>query len=214
MAFNSIGCVSMQRRASQGQFGTVIVLNGPSAAGKSSVQKAFLALKMPELWIKVGIDNLFDFPMPDITPDNLAYWQSENDIRWVTVDKNIDGKSSITLHVGPQGEKVAAAMHSAIAAYAINGCNVIVDYIAYEKDWLLDIEQKLKPFNTIFVAVDISIDELERREAQRKTSPVGHARSHYKMVYWDKAYDIRVNTETNSAEEVARQISSFLSHKL
>ena len=44
--------------------GTVIILNGPSASGKSSIQKEFQTLMMPNLWIKLGIDNLFDKPMP------------------------------------------------------------------------------------------------------------------------------------------------------
>ena len=51
--------------------------------------------------------------------------------------------------------------------------NRIVDYIAYNKDRIDDLERKLKPYDAYYIAVDISLDELERREAARKTSPVG-----------------------------------------
>lgn len=186
--------------------GSIIVLNGPSAAGKSSIQKAFQKLNMPDLWVKVGIDNLFDFPMPEITQENLSYWQNENKIRWVSATKDSQGKNVVSLHVGELGEQVAYAMNSAIAAYAQNGCNVIVDYIAYKHEWILDLEKKLSPFRVFYVAVDISLEELERREQARKTSPVGHARSHYAQVYWDKNYDLKVNVENQSAEEVAKII--------
>src|SRR5580698_7962543 len=207
------GCVHLGRGHKPMIPGMIIILNGPSVAGKTSIQKAFQQLKMPELWLKVGIDNLFDLPMPDITPKNLSYWQEKNTIRWVTTTKDKAGKAVVSLHVGEQGERVAIAMNSAIAAYAQNGCNLIVDYIAYKKEWFLDLQNKLAPYKVFYVAVDISLEELEKREAARKTSPVGHARSHYAQVYWDKNYDLRINTKDQSAEEIAKSIAEFIDQK-
>lgn len=201
-----LGCVHGNPMIKTVKPGSIIVLNGPSVAGKSSIQKAFQKINMPELWVKVGIDNLFDFPMPEITAENISYWQTQNKIRWVSSSIDGDGKNIVSLHVGEQGERVAFAMNSAIAAYAENGCNVIVDYIAYKKSWFDDLERKLSPYRVFYVAVDISLSELEKREAARKTSPVGHARSHYGQVYWDKSYDLRVNSENQSAEEIAKKI--------
>ena len=89
------------------QKGIVIILNGPSGAGKSSIQSEFQHLMMPDLWIKLGIDNLFDKPMPDITLDNLAFWQNKNMIRWVNATKDKNENNIITLFVGEKGEKVA-----------------------------------------------------------------------------------------------------------
>ena len=191
--------------------GAVIILNGPSASGKSSIQKEFQALMMPKLWIKVGIDTLFDQPMPDITLENLAYWQSSNAIRWVesTVDK--DQNNIITLYVGAEGENVAYGMNSAIAAYAKSGCNVIVDYIAYKKEWIDDLQQQLKDIKTYWIKVALPLDVIEAREAARGTSPKGHARSHYDSVYWNIAYDLEVNSGQNSALEIAEKIKEFIS---
>lgn len=192
------------------QGGTVIVLNGPSGSGKSSIQKEFQKIMMPNLWVKVGIDNLFDKPMPDITLENLEYWQSKNPIRWVETTKDTENNNVITLFVGDQGDKVAYAMNSAIAAYAANGCNVIVDYIAYKQKWFKDLQEKLKPFNTYYVAVEIPLDVLEEREKARATSPSGHARSHYVSVYGDKKYDLTVNSHVNSAQQIAEQIKQLI----
>lgn len=190
--------------------GKIIILNGPSSAGKSSIQKEFQYLMLPNLWVKVGIDNLFDNPMPNITPENMHYWQSPNPIRWVEESKDEAGNKIITLFVGPQGEKVAYAMNSAIAAYAQNGCNVIVDYIAYKKEWFTDLQDKLKKFKTYYIAVDIPLDVLEQREEARGTSPKGHARSHYFTVYGDKKYDLRVDSYKNTAQEIAQQLKDFI----
>lgn len=190
--------------------GTVIILNGPSASGKSSLQKEFQVLMMPTLWIKVGIDTLFDQPMPDITLENLAYWQKENAIRWVESTKDKDQNNVITLFVGAEGEKVAYGMNSAIAAYAQSGCNVIVDYIAYKKEWIDDLQKQLKDIKTYWVKVSIPLEVIEAREAARGTSPKGHARSHYDSVYWNITYDLEVNSDQNSAIEIAKKIKDFL----
>ena len=190
--------------------GTVIILNGPSASGKSSIQKEFQTLMMPNLWIKLGIDNLFDKPMPDITLENLAFWQSENPIRWVTMSKDADENPIMTLFTGDQGDKVAYGMNSAIAAYAQNGCNIIVDYIAYKKEWIDDLQSKLKNIKTCWVKVNIPLSTLEEREVSRATSPKGHARSHYSSVYWNIQYDLEVNSDKDSAQTIATQIKEFL----
>lgn len=190
--------------------GTIILLNGPSGSGKSSIQKAFQKLMMPNLWLKTGIDDLFDRVMPDITPENLEYWQSKNSIRWVETAKDKDGKPVITLFVGKQAEKVAYAMNSAIVAYAQNGCNVIVDYIAYDQAWLKDLQEKLQNIKTYYVKVDISLDVLEQREAARGTSPQGHARSHYHSVYGDITYDLVVSSEHSRPEQIVQQIKEML----
>ena len=190
--------------------GTVIILNGPSAAGKSSIQKEFQSLMMPNLWIKLGIDNLFDKPMPDITLENLAYWQTENSIRWVTMTKDQDDNAVMTLFTGDSGDKVAYGMNSAIAAYAKNGCNIIVDYIAYKKEWLDDLQRKLKGIKTCWIKVAIPLSTLEDREVARATSPKGHARSHYDTVYWDLSYDFEVNSGQDSAQTIALQIKNHL----
>lgn len=199
----------LKKDCSRQQYGTVIILNGPSAAGKTSIQKEFQYLMMPRLWIKLGIDNLFDKPMPDITLENMQFWQSPNPIRWVETTTDQEGNAKITLHTGQEGERVAFGMNSAIAAYAHAGCNVIVDYIAYKKEWVDDLQEKLKDVKACWVKVHVPLSVLEAREMARGTSPKGHARSHYEFVYWDLKYDLEVNSEKESPFEIAQKIKSF-----
>lgn len=201
-----VGLYWLYRKPFSHKQGTVIILNGPSAAGKSSIQKEFQNLMMPHLWIKLGIDNLFDKPMPDIELATIHLWQQLNPIRWVETTKDPDNNSVITLFTGDEGERVAYGMNSAIAAYAQNGCNVIVDYIAYKKEWLDDLAQKLKGLPVYWVKVSIPLAVLEEREIGRGTSPKGHARSHYDTVFWDKVYDFEVHTNQHTAAQIAQQI--------
>jgi len=202
------------KRPSKEPMGTVIILNGPSGSGKSSIQREFQALMMPSLWIKLGIDNLFDKPFPDITSENMHHWQSENSMRWVTTTKNEEQKPIVTLFTGQQGEKVAYGMNSAIAAYAQAGCNSIVDYIAYKPAWLDDLRKKLKNKKVYWVKVYLPLDVLEERERARGTSPGGHARSHYDTVYGDMVYDFELDTSMLSAVECAQKIKEFIESKI
>jgi chloramphenicol 3-O phosphotransferase len=228
-------CIFHVTKKSTDAIGTVIVLNGPSGSGKSSIQREFQALMIQpshkasdsalqeastdksadtaHLWIKLGIDNLFDKPMPDITLENLAFWQSPNAIRWVTTTKDANDKPVVTLFTGQEGEKVAYGMNSAIAGYAQAGCNCIVDYIAYKPVWIEDLRTKLTGVKTYWVKIEIPLDVLEERERARGTSPVGHARSHYDTVYAGIQYDLVLDTSKLTAVECAQKIKEFIDSK-
>jgi chloramphenicol 3-O phosphotransferase len=204
------GALFFFKQAEKPNFGTVIVLNGPSGAGKSTIQREFQKLMMPHLWIKVGIDNLFDAPMPDITLENISEWQTQNPIRWTERSADPVGNPIITLFVGDEGQKVVRGMNSAIAAYARNGCNAIVDYIAYKDEWIKDLQEKLADVKVYYVAVDIPLEVLEQREVARGTSPKGHARSHYATVYGSLKYDLRVNSHMHSADQIAQELKDMI----
>ncbi len=200
------GGLMLQRAHAKQTYGSVIILNGPSTAGKSSIQREFQKLIMPDLCIKVGIDSLFDLPMPDIGVDNMHVWQAENPIRWIEATTDPAQNPVITLFTGEQGDRVAYGMNNAIAGYAKAGCNVIVDYIAYKKEWLDDLREKLKYHNVYWVKIDAPLSVLEEREVSRGTSPKGHARSHYDTVHWDLGYDLVVDSSVESAATIAQKI--------
>ena len=190
--------------------GTVIILNGPSTVGKSSIQRNFQQTMMPRLWVKLGIDSLFDGPMPDISPENMNFWASKNPIRWVETTADQEKNSVITLYTGPEGERVAYGMHSAIASYALSGCDCIVDYIAYKKEWLDDLRSKLQDIPVIWVKIDAPLSTLEERETARGTSPRGHVRSHHGIVHWDLKYDLEFNSAIESASDIAKKLKSVV----
>ena len=70
--------------------------------------------------------------------------------------------------------------------------------------------KKIKKFKTYYIAVKIPLETLEKREADRGTSPVGHARSHYSEVYGNRKYDLVVNSGQSSAKDIALQIKKFI----
>lgn len=212
VALGAIGYYSFYVNKSEQvcQKGTIIILNGASASGKSTIQREFTNISR-ELWLKIGIDNFF----VGLLPEKFIIGPLPEDLNpEEVVMKGIpstDGRGQLfTLIVGPTGQKVIAGMHRAIEAYTSQGNNVIVDYIAYENAWLKDLARVLKDYNVYLIGVDIPLDVLEQREKARATSPVGHARSHYDTVHAHGVYDIRVDTSKQSAAECAQAIKDFI----
>src|SRR3989339_429045 len=116
--------VAMNKKKDLSAEGMVIILNGPSSVGKSSIVKAFQA-QQPTPWLGAGIDHLYVGVIPlhwlDDQPEHRAI---------MTTEERFDGQAmSVKAIFGPAGEKVIKGMHSAIAAYAHAGNNVVVDYI-------------------------------------------------------------------------------------
>lgn len=186
--------------------GTVIILNGPSSVGKSSIIKAFQAMR-PEPWLSIGIDNFFVGVLPpkfylEPKPEHYAVMRG-------IASEDKSGKL-FTLEVGAEGQKVINGMHRAIAAYVQSGNNVIVDYIKYEQPWIADLKYALQGIKVIWVGVTASLESIQQREKKRGTSPEGHARSHYRTVHQDVNYDLMLDTDKLSPEKSAEKIIEFM----
>lgn len=181
----------------------VIVLNGPSVSGKSSIQRALQA-QLAEPFLAMGLDSMFCAMMP---PRYFTCRQpDERDVCWGESSTDSDGSPIFTLRLGPKGRRVFLGMHGAIAAFARAGCSVIVDYILYMPDLLPELIAALDGIQAYFVGVRIPLAMLEEREKARATSPVGHARSHYTTVHAHGVYDIEVDTSTMTPDACAAAI--------
>lgn len=185
--------------------GMVILLNGTSSVGKSSIVKAFQA-KQTTPWLTTGIDHLYVGVIPPNWLDDKPEHHAIMTTKTVADDKGL----LVTAIFGPEGRKVIRGMHRAIAAYAQAGNNVIVDYIQYEDDWMSDLREALHGINVMWVGVTAELETIQKREKQRGTSPVGHARSHYDTVHKGMTYDLMINTDEVTPEQAADKIIVIL----
>lgn len=113
--------------------GKLIILNGGSSAGKTSVAQAFQDLAA-ECWMHIGID-LFWFALPPEQLD-LARVRPEY-YTWESVVE-ADGLEWFTVHPGPLLDRAMHARYRAIRAYLDNGMNVIADDVIWKRQWLVD----------------------------------------------------------------------------
>ena len=196
--------------------GTIIVLNGASASGKSSIQNE-IQKQFDELYLKIGIDTFFDslLPAPDLsefqkTKSFAQYTKNHTLIRSVELKEDANGYQIVPLTIGPIGDQVMFGMHSAIANYAHAGNNVVVDYILYKPELLTDFVNALKDEKVYLIGIQAPLEVLEQREKDRGTSPIGHARSHYDTVHIGMIYDLELDVSNLTPRESAMIIQQFI----
>lgn len=196
--------------------GVIIILNGPSSAGKSSIQKEIQ--KNSQLhFIRIGIDTFFDALIEE--PD-LSNFQEEKQfhqytsngeyIRGVELITDEDDHPIVPLYIGPAGDRIIHGMHRSISEYAKAGNNVVVDYILYKPEWLNDLKKSLKGRKYYMVGVHAPLSVIEERELLRDTSPPGHARSHYTTVHQNFPYDLEIDTSLETPEELAIKVLTLI----
>lgn len=203
----------------QGDQGIVIVLNGPSSAGKTSIQKALQ--KHSKLhFLRVGIDTFFDglIEEPDLTnfqkDKKLEQFTPSGElIRSVELLEDENHFPVVPLKIGPAGDRIIFGMHRAIASYSETGNNLIVDYILYNPAWAEDLKGALRENTTFFIKVHAPLEVIEKREKERNTSPQGHARSHYETVHFGLEYDLEIDTSVYTPEESAVLIQKLIEEK-
>lgn len=151
------------------QNGAVILLNGATSSGKSSIARA-LQCEIEEPFWQFSIDHLRDAGVLPL--DRIR----RGDFRWAELrDAFFDG------------------FHRSLPAFAGAGNNLIVEHIVETRAWLECLVKLLHGFDVFFVGVHCPLDELERREAARGDRPTGGARRDFETIHRHAIYDLELD---------------------
>ena len=93
------GCMN---NTASSKSGTVIILNGPSSVGKSSIIKAFQA-KQSTPWLETGIDHLY---VGVISPQWLDDKPKHHAVMSIKSSQDKTVKKIVTAIFGPEGQKI------------------------------------------------------------------------------------------------------------
>lgn len=163
--------------------GTIIVLNGPSSAGKSSIAHALRPL-LPQEWLHVQLD-VFRAMEP---PDYFRGGQRElNAVRL---------------------EALCRSINATCRAYAVRGQYVLLDHVLPPIGWQY-LHEDLAGLPVRTVGVHCALAQREARERARGDRPAGLTASQENL-HVDRAYDLEVDTTERSAEACAREIAQWL----
>jgi chloramphenicol 3-O phosphotransferase len=165
--------------------GTIILLNGTSSSGKSSLAKA--------------LQEVLDQPFLHIDGD--YFWQMYPDCFFT--DKPDEIYRSWRSQFLP-------ACYQSVAVFVQAGLNVIIDEVLTKPLTLTWLQDVLAEFEVVFVGLHCGLEELERRERQRGNRKVGLARFQYPNIHIHGQYDIEVSTEENDVVACALQIAEQL----
>ena len=172
----------------------VIVLNGGSSSGTTSVARALQDL-LPEPHLLLGVDTLIE-AMPS--------HPSRHDPA-ITVDS--DG----TVRPGPAFRALEQAWYQGVASMARCGAPVIVDEVflggGHAQARLRDT---LSGLSVLWVAVHCDPAVAAAREASRADRDAGMAAAQAESVHRGVDYDLHVDTTHTSPEQCARTIADRL----
>lgn len=172
--------------------GTVIVLNGTSSSGKTTLLKA-LQKAFDEPYLDAGIDK-FIWMLPGRFLDRPL---------WDDVLGEAD-------KAGPVGHRLFSGMHYAVAALARRGNNALVDHVLVEPVWVDECARLFADLPAYLVGVRCPLDVIEAREAARKDRTLGQARKQFDKVHAHKIYDLEVDTSVMSADECVESVINMV----
>ena len=185
--------------------GIVILLNGCSSAGKTTLARELQNISVEPLH-HIALDQFRDGLPPSLRGMNSK--AGDPGSRGLNVVPQLkDDKLVTSITFGDYGEKVLKVMRRAAAHLANIGCSVVIDDILFKKDYLMDYAKVLNPDRSWLVAVRCELNVVRAREKKRPGRFPGTADSHYDSIHdHGAAYDIEVDTTSQPVSKVAEEI--------
>lgn len=172
----------------------VIVLNGASSSGKSSIARQ-LQLALPESFLAFSVDTFVD-----ALPQTSA-----------TEQQGIVVADDGVVSVDQEFRRLEAGWYRGLAAIARNGVGLIIDEVflggARSQQRL---ESALSGLAVTWVGVRCELEVAIAREAARRDRTAGMAESQAVVVHQGVHYDLEVDTTASSAQTCATEIAVFL----
>jgi chloramphenicol 3-O phosphotransferase len=174
---------------------SMIVLNGGSSSGKSSIARALQEI-LPDLWLTFGVDVLIE-ALPGRGED------PRSGLRLAP-----DGTVTVT----PEFRAVQDIWYDALAALASRGAFVILDEVLLAGGaGQRRLQAAIGGLDVLWAGVHCDPLVAAEREAARPGRVQGMARSQAVAVHAGVAYDIEVDTTSSSALACARRIAEAAS---
>jgi len=191
MAFKLLRVDSMLRSLAT----RVIVLNGGSSSGKSSIARVLQEL-LPGLWLTFGVDAFID-ALPgrgDSPRANITYLPNG------------------AVETGPMFKSREHAWYQGLAAMARGGAPLILDEVFLSGGIAAQASMRaaLRGVEVLWVGIRCDATVAAARETRRPDRIAGMARRQAQSVHVGMSYDVEVDTTELSPEECARVIAAHL----
>jgi len=168
--------------------GTILLLNGASSSGKTSLVRA-LQTELPAPYLDAGLDR-FLWMLPG------RYLRRP---LW-------DDVLGLATEAGQTGRHLVLGMHRAIAALSRAGNCVVADHVLVEPEWVMDCATVLADLPAWLIGVRCPLPVLLERERSRGDRTLGQAAAQHERVHAHNVYDFEVDTSAMNPEEGALAI--------
>jgi chloramphenicol 3-O phosphotransferase len=171
----------------------VIVLNGGSSSGKSTIARSLQSV-LPDPWLTFGTDSLVEAMPPSLQASGGIEFRPDGQVV-----------------VGPAFRALEAAWIAGTAAMARAGARIIIDEVflggaSSQRRW----REALDGLGVLWVGVRCDAEVAARRELGRGDRIGGMAASQAAVVHQGVSYDMEVDTTRAGAQECALAIAARL----
>ncbi|MFK7804537.1 MAG: chloramphenicol phosphotransferase CPT family protein [Anaerolineae bacterium] len=171
------------------QKGKIIVINGASSAGKSTLATA-VHQRLPVPFLRFSFDLFID-------SDALPREQIQTGgVDWAEMRP-----------------RVFRGYHRCWPALAGAGNNLLIDHIIEEESWVADLTQLLAGYDVFMVGLHCSLEELERREIARGDRGKGDARRDLEVVHKYVTYDFKLDAQDDLESNAEALIEAWQTRK-
>ncbi len=182
----------------------IILLNGPSSSGKSSIIKVLQDI-LETYYLHVGIDTFISL-MPEkcnrlgesIENAEGFYWENDEESQTYRIRK------------GAYGSQVNDAYRTTVKHLADSGLKVIVDEVANGNREIEIWRSLLSSHQCFYVGIMCTDAVLVQRERERGDRKMGSALEQMKRVHTGVQYDLVVDSTTSSPEDCALMIAEAI----
>jgi len=184
--------------------GRVVILNGTTSAGKTTLVDLFLARRHPagECWLSTGCDDYIRrLPVPW---HGLPKYQGpfmDDGFRLERIDP-----SRMEVRLGPVWQQLLSTYRRTVATWAQSGFDVIVDEVAMDQFAIDDWGVALAGVPALWVAVRCDLAVAEERERARGDRFIGMVRGQYDLVHQWASYDLTLDTTARVPEELVDEL--------
>lgn len=186
------------------EFGQVILLNGTTSAGKSTLLRQ-LQQEMDEPYHAIALDQFRDGMPPRFRGLNSN--SDEPGARGLNVvPVQLNGELVTEVQFGDYGLKVLSGLRRAVRALAECGVCVVVEDLVFSRDIAEDYARLLHDVRTTVVAVRCSEQVLLAREQQRLGRFPGTAKRYIDDLHRWMDYDVEVYTDTTAPADCAARV--------
>ncbi|KMN50148.1 MULTISPECIES: chloramphenicol phosphotransferase CPT family protein [Burkholderia] len=173
----------MQIRETLRPPGGIVVLNGPSSSGKSTLSR-YLCENLDERPLHVELD-----VFRSMEPAN--YWDVE--------------KPLVEIRVAA----LCRAINATAATFSRHGQAVIVDHVLSSDAWRYMLED-LVELPVLIIGVSCTLKVLIEREQARGDRKIGLAESQFHSIHANRHYDYVVDTSSSNGVECGQQVLEWL----
>ncbi|MGE6699006.1 chloramphenicol phosphotransferase CPT family protein [Hyphomonas sp. NPDC076900] len=175
----------------------IVVLNGTSSAGKSSLARA-LQQAAARNFLHVQMDAFLGMQPPRLNnhPDAFVFLPVEG-----------ADPPEIAIETGDFCQQLLDGMRRSVKALADAGLDLVVDDVWLQGNEQHAYEALLREHTVHFVGVYASLEACEVRERARGDRDLGQARWQHARVHVNARYDLEVDTTETTPEKAAEIIA-------